>query len=70
MSNKHEFSNSSSLRHCDYDTATGKMTICFQSGGTYEYDCDQSCFEALKAAKSAGSHFHQHIKPHYKGVKV
>ena len=68
MSNLHEFSNSSSLHHCDYKD--GKMTICFQSGGTYEYECDQSCYEALKAAKSPGGHFHAHIKPHYKGVKV
>ena len=66
----HKFENSSSINHCDYDHKNGRMTICFKSGGTYEYECDQSCYEALKAAASPGKHFHANIKPHYTGKKI
>ena len=70
MSHDHEFSNSSSVKSCGYDEATGKMKICFQSGGTYEYECNKETYEGLKAAKSPGSYFHSSVRPHYKGVKV
>lgn len=68
MTNKHSFANSSSLSHCDY--VDGKMHVCFNSGHTYEYECDQSVYEELKKAESPGKHFHQHIKPHYTGSKL
>lgn len=67
MSNKHEFSGSESIAHCDYDDEAKCMKIKFHSGKTYEYQCDKSVYEALKVAKSAGAHFHQNIRPRYKG---
>ena len=66
--NLHEFSGSSSIRHCDYKD--GKMTICFQSGGTYEYECDEEVYTSLKNAKSPGSHFHSVIRNKYNGRKI
>lgn len=70
MSNHHKFEKSSSLAHCDYIDAKGKMHICFTSGHTYEYKCDKSVYEALKAAQSPGKHFHQSIRTQHKGVKI
>jgi hypothetical protein len=70
MSNKHHFTQSSSIAHCDYLDADGKMHIGFQSGHTYEYECDKSVYEGLKAAKSAGEYFHRFIRVNYKGKKI
>lgn len=71
MSNKHTFTNSSSVEHCDYHDNTGTMEIKFTSGAVYHYpDCPKSEFEALKKAASAGSHFHSNVRHKYKGVKV
>ena len=67
--NKHEFTNSSSIRHCDYHEKDGLMEICFTSGGTYHYKCDRSVYEALKAAKSPGSHFHTTLGIIIRGLK-
>ena len=68
--NKHEFTNSSSIRHTDYHEKEGEMEICFASGGTYRYKCDRSVYEGLKAAKSPDSHFHSAIRGIHNGVKV
>ena len=68
--NKHEFKSSSSIKHIDYHEKEGLMEICFTSGSTYHYKCDRSVYEALKAAKSPGSHFHQNIRDNHKGIKV
>lgn len=69
MSNKHEFSGSSSIAHCDYDDTEGCMKIKFHSGKTYKYECGKDCYEALKAAPSPGKHFHSAIRSKYKGVE-
>lgn len=70
MSNRHQFENSSSLSHCDYIDAEGKMHVCFTSGHTYEYKCDKATYEALKAAQSPGKHFHANIKTKITGKKI
>lgn len=66
MSNKHEFKNSSSLLHCDYNDAEGVLEICFQGGRTYHYECPKHEYEALKNAESAGKHFAAKIRPRYR----
>lgn len=69
MSNKHHFEKSSSMIHCDYDDSCNRMEIKFNSGVYHYNDVPRAVYEALKAAKSAGGHFHQHIRTKYKGVK-
>ena len=67
--NKHEFKNSTSLKHCDYDDDNKQMEICFTSGNTYHYpNCPKAVYEALKQADSPGTHFHINIRSKYKGV--
>lgn len=63
MSNKHEFTNSSSIAHVDYHDGESKMTIKFASGAIYEYpNCDKEHYDALKTAASAGKYFHQNCR--------
>lgn len=70
MSNKHKFSNSSSIEHCDYFDDTSTMELKFTSGQVYHYpDCPKEHFEALKKAESPGKHFHTAIRSK-KTVKV
>ena len=70
MSNKHEFKNSSSLSHCDYDDNGNTLIVKFTSGATYHYPgCSKEHYTALKEAASAGSYFHKHIKT-MKAVRV
>jgi len=71
MSNKHVFTNSSSIEHCDYFPEKNMLEIKFTSGATYHYpDCHVSHYEALKAAASPGTHFHKSIRTVLKGTKV
>jgi hypothetical protein len=71
MSNKHEYKNSSSVKHIDYDDANGEMEICFASGGTYRYPgVHKSMYEAMKKAESPGSYFHKQIKSRFSGNKI
>jgi len=72
MSNKHEFTGSSSLIHADYFEDKNTMEIKFVNGNAiYHYpDCHKSHFDALIAAKSPGSHFHQNIRNKIPGTKV
>lgn len=70
MSNKHKFTGSSSIEHCDFFDDTGTMEIRFTSGQVYHYpDCHRDHYEALKKAESPGRHFHQFIRSK-KSVKV
>lgn len=63
MSNKHEFSNSSSIAHVDYHDDINTMEIRFSSGAVYHYpNCDKAHYEALKTAASVGKHFHQNCR--------
>ena len=68
MSNKHQFSNSSSIEHCDYDEASSTLKIKFLSSDKeHEYPgCPKSIYEGLKAAQSPGGYFHRNIRKQYK----
>lgn len=70
MSNKHEFTNSSSIAHVDYHDDIGTMEIRFASGVVYHYpNCDKMHHEELKKAASPGKYFHQNIRK-LKSVKI
>jgi len=64
MSNRHKFSNSSSIEHCDYDDALKILKIKFLSSAKeHEFkECPKSIYEGLKAAESPGKFFHQAIR--------
>jgi hypothetical protein len=48
----------------------GTLKVTFAKGGTYHYpNVELAHAEDLFKAESTGSHFHQHIKPRYIGVK-
>ena len=70
MSNKHHFKESSSINYCDYHENTGTLEIGFRAGTVYHYpDCPKEEYNKLKAAQSAGAHFHSNIRK-YKSIKV
>lgn len=68
MSNRHDFENSSSLKHMDYDEEKQRLEICFHNGNVYHYNCHKGEYDDLKCAKSPGSHFQTHIRGKYKHV--
>jgi KTSC domain len=71
MSNKHEFTNSSSLTHVDYFEDKNTMEIKFASGAVYHYpDCHPSHYEGLKGAESPGKYFHTVIRNKLTGTKI
>ncbi len=56
---------SSQIAKVGYDPKTNTLGIEFKTGGVYHYDnFTQEDYDALKKAKSVGSHFYKHIKPH------
>lgn len=67
MSNKHKFTNSSSIEHCDYEDATNTLKIKFHSSSKeHEYPgCPKDIYEGLKAAESPGKYFHASIRKQY-----
>lgn len=69
MSNRHHFTNSSAVSHCDYHDDDGLLEICFMSGSTHHFKCDKGVYEDFKNSKSAGKHFHMHIRGKHKEVK-
>lgn len=55
---KHNFTESSMLDSCEYDTDENELTVNFNNGRTYIYkDCPQSYYDGLIGAKSAGKYF-------------
>jgi hypothetical protein len=59
-------SNIASIGHDGED-----LFVAFKSGGTYRYQgVPVPTFDALRAAKSVGSHLHAHIKGKFASVKV
>lgn len=71
MTNKHEFKNSSSLSHCDYDDETQTLTLCFASGSTHNYHgVDKEVYNKMKEHTSPGQFFHKYIRGMYKESKV
>ena len=67
---KHEFTNSSSIKHVDYFADKNTMEIKFASGDVYHYpDCHVSHYDNLKAAASPGKYFHSSIRNKLPGIK-
>ncbi|SDR16916.1 KTSC domain-containing protein [Paraburkholderia tuberum] len=61
---------SSQIHSIGYDPSTGTLAVRFKDGKTgaptslyYYSNFTPSNFEALRQAKSIGTHFHHHIRP-------
>ena len=53
-----------------YDVATSTLGVQFQDGAIYHYaGVTPAVYAGLLGAKSLGSHFGQHVRPHYPGVQ-
>ena len=62
---------SSNIRAVGYDSDSMALEIEFQDGGIYQYfNVPAHVHEGLVRASSKGSHFHDHIKEHYRFRKV
>jgi hypothetical protein len=59
---------SSNISRFGYEN--GALYIEFHNGAVWKYVCDESVFEAMKAADSKGRFFAQEIKGTYQGVKA
>lgn len=54
----YQFSNSSMLQACSYDTDTQELTVTFMNGKDYVYsDVEKSTYEELIGAASPGKYF-------------
>lgn len=61
---------SSNINSVGYDPSTNTLAIQFGSG-TYHYKgVTQDEYDALRNAKSVGSHFAANIRPKYEGKKI
>ncbi len=61
---------SSNIDAVGYHEDSRTLHVRFASGHTYSYrDVEPEEHNALIAAKSIGSHFAKHIRPHYAGEK-
>lgn len=61
---------SSLIAAIGHDPAKRQLHVHFKSGSKYVYqDVTPLMFQKLLEAKSIGSHFGKHIKPHFKEVK-
>lgn len=62
---------SSNISHVGYDPNEGILGVRFSSGKEYHYHgVRPEQHAALVGAVSVGSHFAQHIRPHYTGIPV
>ena len=58
---------SSQIQSIGYDPETKTLEVEFKNGAVYTYqNVEEDHHKALMTAKSHGSHFGQHIKPHVK----
>jgi len=56
---------SSQLSEVGYHEPSKRLAIKFKTGGTYHYaNVTAEQHKSLVGAKSVGSHFYKHIKPH------
>lgn len=63
--------NSSHFAAVGYDPDGRKMHIRFQNGSTYEYGgVPEHDYRQLLNAKSAGIHFHRHVKKAFQGKQI
>ena len=61
---------SSNVKALGFDPANGDMTVEFHSGDTYVYhQVGAEEYEKFLKAPSIGSHFHNHIRGHFKYTK-
>lgn len=61
---------SSNIAAIGHDPDNNILHVQFKNGGTYAYHgVSAEEHDALVDADSVGSHFHQHIKAKYSGVK-
>jgi hypothetical protein len=62
----HRFSeatfDSDCLESAEYDQASKTITVTFEKGGSYEYDCTRRQWRELKSAGSVGGYFNAEIK--------
>lgn len=66
---KMEKVDSSNIDEIGHDETSNTLAVKFKNGGTYHYhNVPKDKYEALKGARSIGSHLHTSIKPHH-GVK-
>lgn len=66
---QHTAVKSSNITSIGYDPATATLEVQFKNGGRYQYaGVDARTHGALMGADSIGAHFHQHIKPAFKGT--
>ncbi len=58
MIERFQFTNSSMLASCEYNTVAKELTVTFSNGKDYIYvDVDKQTYEDLISAPSAGKHF-------------
>ena len=63
--------NSSNIASVTYDYVTQELLVEFKSGGIYTYQAvPDHLFEAFGTVSSAGKHFCQHIKNHFKFTRI
>ncbi len=64
------FDNSTNLKAAEYDPFMHVLSLTFKNGLTYDFLCvEQTLFEELIAAESAGRFFHLKIKGKYEFLK-
>lgn len=62
---------SSNLRSVSYDPDTKTLEVEFTNGNRYQYaDVARATVDALIAAPSAGTFFHQHVRGAFKASKL
>ncbi len=62
---------SDSIAAMKHDPVTRTLTVEFKNGGRYAFaNVSAHQHATLMGAKSIGTHFHNHIRPHFKSEKV
>jgi hypothetical protein len=62
---------SSNISELGWNPETGELHVRFASGGLFSYaDVPQADYEALRTAKSVGSHFARAIRPKFKATAL
>jgi hypothetical protein len=68
---RHRFEESSNIASIGYHPKLKRLFVEFKSGGVYAYeDVAETVFHEFKGAKSAGGHFHGHVRGKYKERKL
>jgi uncharacterized protein len=68
---KRQHVESSNIGSIGYDERSQTLEIEFLNGGVYQYfDVPANIYNSLMSAASHGQYFAQHIKGHYRYIKV